>query len=560
MRKTYLITAILAALFIAVVSVSLVSAAGAAWSANVNITQPSNGTYFVNYTTNVPSNSNISLPINITFMNQSNKEGFITVNNPALFNATVYYNASGIWTLLGTITTCYFNLSDATPAAMSSCAGNISTLAIPEGVYSLNATLWNGTVGQNVANWSAAVLASNITFNEVPRVTSPNLLLVAQGNSNYTHGANVSGTIIINVTVTEYFTNSSSVFFNITNTSGGYGNWTYKLAQEGTTYHWSNATANIDTAWFPDGMYNITFFAEDKFMEMNDSVMIRNIMIDNTAVTAVVIAKLDSSKTALNATITITDPAGGSGTLSSPACTVNRNLGGAQITIDSTPGVATQIFNDKGLDCGHVYKYTAICTDAAANAAKTSVETSISTDACSASSPAGTSTTSTTIPWTNTIVQSDAELAEKGVIQQSLGSKSRVKLTINSGTHYVGVTEVTATTAKIQVSSTPQDATMIIGDTRMFDVDSNDVYDIKVTLNAINNGKADISIVAISEAVTAESEAAQKTAETAATAATGETGEKETTAGAISKTWIWIIVIVIIIIAVAVGFGMKKKK
>jgi len=152
-------------------------------------------------------------------------------------------------------------------------------------------------------------------------------------------------------------------------------------------------------------------------------------------------------------------------------------------------------------------------------------------------------------------IGNDAELATKGEVAQSLGSKHRVKLMVNSQTHYIGVTEVTATTAKIQVSSTPQEATMAIGDSRMFDVDGDKVYDVKVTLSAINNGKADVKIVSIKEAVTAESEAAQ----TAANADAAKPITPETTKTIGSKVWIWVVVI-IIVIAVVVWFVMKKGK
>ena len=534
MRQTYLFVAVFIALFAIIVSMGLVSA-------QINITLPANDTVVSNYTSTMLANH--TYIFNVTFTNGTGT-GAASSDFTATpqTNATFFYNLSGVWTPIANASKCYYT------ATLGSCMVNFSVASLTEGVYTINATVWNGT-NSNKANSSSANVIWNFTLNEIPRVTGPNITRVSQGDT-FSHGANVSGIVLINITINETF--DIDAVFNITNTSNtAYKNWSYNLSREGTTYQYFNGT--INTAWFADGMYNITFYVTDALRELNDTEMIRNIYIDNTAPSSVVITKLDSTKTALNGTITITDA--GVGSLSSPACTVTRNIGGAQITVDSTPGVATQIFNDVGLDCAHTYKYTATCTDNSANG-KTSEEVSISTDACSSSSSSGTSgTTSTAASWTFTVTQNDAELATKGEVAQSLGSKHRVKLMVNSQTHYIGVTEVTATTAKIQVSSTPQEATMAIGDSRMFDVDGDKVYDVKVTLSAINNGKADVKIVSIKEAVTAESEAAQ----TAANADAAKPITPETTKTIGSKVWIWVVVI-IIVIAVVVWFVMKKGK
>jgi len=148
--------------------------------------------------------------------------------------------------------------------------------------------------------------------------------------------------------------------------------------------------------------------------------------------------------------------------------------------------------------------------------------------------------------WTKTYVEDDEELSEKGEVNKELKAKHRIRLKIDNGTHYVGVISLTNTTATINVSSTPQQVTLSVGDLRKFEVTNDSYYDLSVTLSAINStsNKANVTILSISEEITAEIEAE-----------TG--GEKEE--GEIS-VWIWILIAVMIIIAIVGGRAAGRKK
>ena len=121
--------------------------------------------------------------------------------------------------------------------------------------------------------------------------------------------------------------------------------------------------------------------------------------------------------------------------------------------------------------------------------------------------------------------------------------------------YYVGVTETTDTTVKLNVTTTAEDkeATLNVGEIKKFDVNADDKYDVAVTLNGIDSatGKADLSLVYIQEAVSAEEQAG-----------VGEqVGEVPTTSETKSKTWIWVIVILVVLaIAAAILFGKKQSK
>jgi len=156
----------------------------------------------------------------------------------------------------------------------------------------------------------------------------------------------------------------------------------------------------------------------------------------------------------------------------------------------------------------------------------------------------------TALSWTITHAIGDEQF--KAGYTKELGIKNRLRVSIDNEYHYIGVVELTSTTAVINVSSTPQQATLSIGDTRRFDVNDDSYYDIKVTLNSISDNKASITILSISEEVTAETEAEEEGKEAAAKGEEGVEEEKKNTG--------LIILIIILILAAAVGSGMAVKK
>jgi len=118
----------------------------------------------------------------------------------------------------------------------------------------------------------------------------------------------------------------------------------------------------------------------------------------------------------------------------------------------------------------------------------------------------------------------------------------------------LGVLELTDITAKIEVSSTPQEATLSVGDTRKFDVSEDGYYDIIVTLNSILDSKADLTIKSINELITTESEAGEQEKEESAVVAEG--GEEiQESSSIFKKWWFWLIVVLVV---VGVGYYVKE--
>lgn len=137
--------------------------------------------------------------------------------------------------------------------------------------------------------------------------------------------------------------------------------------------------------------------------------------------------------------------------------------------------------------------------------------------------------------------------------------KTRIGVKINNSYHYTGVVELTNTTAKINVSSNPQQATFLIGDLRRFDVTENDYYDIAVVLNGIANNKANITILSVSEKVTEETINQEKKKEEAATVAIDEEETKEPEKPR-NLNWLWVVIVLVVVIIIFKGKLFKKGK
>ena len=197
--------------------------------------------------------------------------------------------------------------------------------------------------------------------------------------------------------------------------------------------------------------------------------------------------------------------------------------------------------------------YSTSCnvTDYFGNAAQSNVTYTINTPAGGSSGGGGSST-----EWTTTFIADDKNLDEKVLITNQLGENHRVRIKIDGEQHYIGILDLTSTTAKIQVSSTPQEATLNLKETKKFDVTDDGYYDLSVTLNSIANNKADLTIKSIvDEKVVEEEKVTTPTEEEV-------TGEETTPTEKKSLLWLWIVlgVIAAIIVFLVLLFALKPKK
>jgi len=165
--------------------------------------------------------------------------------------------------------------------------------------------------------------------------------------------------------------------------------------------------------------------------------------------------------------------------------------------------------------------------------------------------PGGSSSTST---WTQTHVLNNEQFT-KGFSKQ-ISEKHRFKITINSQTHHIGLSKLTASTATIEVASTPQQAVLNIGDLRKFEVTGDTYYDVSVKLNSIESNNANFTILSIHEPVTDETTKEEEEKQDEATS----TKEKEDTNKETNLLWLWILLGVIALVVLFLVFEKSKKR
>ncbi len=136
-------------------------------------------------------------------------------------------------------------------------------------------------------------------------------------------------------------------------------------------------------------------------------------------------------------------------------------------------------------------------------------------------------------------------LTETQVTQISEGGA--VSFAIGTTTHKAKVISVGTDSVTVEVSSTPKQVTVKIGETKEIDANDDGTNELAIILNGITNGKADITFKNLLAPPTEEV--------TTTTIAPTEvvTGEEKT-----SLTWLWIVIAIIIIVIILVLIRKKK--
>ena len=154
--------------------------------------------------------------------------------------------------------------------------------------------------------------------------------------------------------------------------------------------------------------------------------------------------------------------------------------------------------------------------------------------------------------WTKEVIITNNDLITGKTI--ALKKNERAKFNITNEEHYVGIINITNTTVTIEVASNPQNVTLSLGETKKFNFNNDDYYDLSVTLISINSSYANISIKAINEKITTTQQPTNETTPT-----TGET-EKEALFKLDKKIYSIIAVIILVIIIILISVSRKKKR
>jgi uncharacterized membrane protein YgcG len=216
-------------------------------SAAVEVTLPTNS-----------SNHTGTAVFNVTYANNTD------IVDPV--NATFFYNLSGTWTAIGNTTPtvgCNFN--------SSSCTVTLDISSLTDGVYSINATIYNGT-----SSVSAGTATYEVLLDSTGPQVSPSNISYPSSGGNFSE---VNGLIYFNVTIIDLTSTVDGVWINITNATAPIQNQTVVLAREGTTDYFSGS---INSSSLFEDKYNITLYSNDTLGNANNSAFLTAITIDNT--------------------------------------------------------------------------------------------------------------------------------------------------------------------------------------------------------------------------------------------------------------------------------------
>ncbi|MBU2577179.1 MAG: hypothetical protein KKF50_05675 [Nanoarchaeota archaeon] len=441
-------------------------------------------------------------PFNISFTGDTSGAYANLSQNYIIVNVTANDTDGAYGGALANVTYSLFNSSGPLNSTVSTNLAEINFTGLVDGIYYINATV-NDTAG-NVNTTGTGT--RTITLD----TTAP---AISYLGGMYVNNSNISATsIFVNVSVTELY--NDTIVFNLYNGSGSVNSTQY-----------TDGSRNITWTGLINGDYTFNVTVNDSATNENytQSMMIT---LDTTAPTAT--AACTPASANLNDVVTCT-------------CTAaDATSGVASSSATTTPSTSST----------GTYYYTCSVTDYASNTASSTA----SYDVSGGSSGSSGSTTTTNFWTKGTQTVTDEQFAES--YTKELQVRQRVKVKVETLNHYIGVVGLTATTATINVSSDPQQATLIVGDERRFEVSDDDYYDILVKLNSIENNRANITVKSIHELITEDTVAGEGELQDAGEAATGE-DEAVTTEE--SNVW-WYIGGIVIIILVIVGIIYAKKK
>lgn len=477
------------------------------------------------------------MTFNVTFINNTDLLFNVTGGgflNPS-YNATFFLVTEGksTWKIIAQSLNC--SIVSVTISCWTNISTSLGNFNISEGRYNITAVLYSeeNRVGKNSTN--------NVTMVIFDHTPPFNVNLTGlNGGQNHSTRSN-AGNLTLNVTIADQFQgfNASSgvgsVIFNIINRTGN-TNRTLWAIREGTSQYWSTS---VNTSHFPDGNYTISVFVNDTAGNFNSTA-------NNTAISPARTLFFDNSLPSVSFSCTPTQVNTGSVVTCSCSGSATSGINSTSFTekpSTSNTGTFTEtcsVTSKSGISNSATAQYTVEqggggSGSGSGGSGGDSGGDDSGSDEDQGEGGEGSSGTT----WSQTVAQDDAELSEKGAITQTLEAAQRVVVKISGETHYVGVKSVTTTSATIEVGSTPQEATLNVGESKKFDTTDDGYYDLEVRLVSIEETKANIIIKSIYEKVE-----------------TTEGGEP----AAISSSTLWWIIIVVAVIVIIVAIIYYKKK
>jgi len=366
--------------------------------------------------------------------------------------------------------------------------------------------LYNVTVNSTGGNWQTGNITQvNITF--------PSSFAFKAGSANASN--------------LQYVFTNTSTQISFLNTSD-------LIKGNLTGYFWFNATASTP------GTYTINVTAFNTTYSQNTSLTVT--INDTTAPVITLTSPSDATSSTTNAynfTFNVSDDSAVSSCSLIVAGSVTKTITTISNVVTNLNGIDDSPFGVTS------HTWSINCTDAAGNIGNSSSRSFTVTAATTTTSSSGASQAVFSI--------NDNQLSsgyEKTVYQNWA-----VKMKVSNEYHTLKVNNIDEDKIKITISSTPQTAELAIGETKTFDIDSDGVKDIEVTLNSITGSKANIIVKSISVAGDSSEDSDNAGNVDDNTPASGEeSGDEEES----NAKW-WVIVVVLAILAVIAGAYKVKK-
>lgn len=150
-------------------------------------------------------------------------------------------------------------------------------------------------------------------------------------------------------------------------------------------------------------------------------------------------------------------------------------------------------------------------------------------------------------------VEEEAEESSGKKYQKEMIENEDLLIDVKNETHTLNVKEITQESVSVVISSTPQEATFLVGEKKKFDVSEDGFYDLVVTLNFIDysdedSPRADFTVETINEKIEVEAEIVEEVIK--------EEPEEEE----FDIVWVVIPALVLLIIAAAVWDAINSRK
>jgi hypothetical protein len=389
------------------------------------------------------------------------------------------------------------------PASFSIDSGTISSSANGEMTSSQSKISWKNSTNQLVLSSSTAYFWFNATASTPGHYNFTIEAVDESGNLNTSYVA-----VVVNDTTpplvtfaspqTGAFYNTRQVLISITNSSDAQAVW------------WYNGSTNLSYSPqiyqnFSEGSNTIITYANDSNGNVNSTSV--SFTIDTIAPVISYSSDSEQNGSVINRNNTIIGASVSDANFAN--FTVFLYNSGRTLINSNTTTSSSASFSYANLANG-AYYFNITAYDRAGNINYTQTR-SVTVNFSSSDNPQNNLVNNPQNQsfWINTYSYADKDFSLYSSLNKELGVKERLGLKINGSEHYVGVANFTNTSATINVSSTSQQAVLVIGEAKKFDVESDDYYDLKITLLEIKNNKANLTIDYLHEKINVTTYSAQ---------------------------------------------------